>query len=77
MKRARQHVNVRGCSVWELGSILPTRQSVNVLNYLGTEKSPLERKVEFGLQLGSGTYKCVGGKGTPDGTKLGRKKQHD
>lgn len=57
-------------------SFLPDN-SVNVLNYLGAEKSPLERKVEFGLQLGSETYKCVGGKGTPDGTKLGRKKQHD
>lgn len=51
--------------------------SLNPLNGLGAEKCPLGRKVGFGPQKGSETYRHVVGKGTLDCTKLGRKKQHD
>lgn len=40
--------------------------SLNALNGLGVEKCPLGRKVGFGPQLGSETYRHVVGKGTPD-----------
>ena len=37
--------------------------SLNALNGLGVEKCPLGRKVGFGPQLGSETYRHVVGKG--------------
>lgn len=50
---------------------------LNALNGLGAEKCPLQRKVGFGPQLGSETYRHVGRKGMPDCMKLGRKKKQD